>query len=158
MDHIPGTTNTIQPLKTPKNAETLCPVNQRTNPERAKDPPIAKPQTPQPETKRQVETGARFTQRPQRHRQLQLKPHSNSTALQMNPSEMRMSLAGQRYHAPHLSAESPDKMSKCCDKLNETGSPNESPLAKTTPDNPRTPPRRSGEKRPPVRLGDYIQF
>ena len=52
---------------------------------------------------------------------------------------------------PHIiSAESPDKKSKCCDKLNETGSPNESPLEKTPPDNPRTPPRRSQrEKRPP---------
>ena len=64
FDHIPGTTNSIQPLKTPKNAENLCPVNQRTNPERAKDLPIAKPQTLQPETKRQVETGAQFTQLP----------------------------------------------------------------------------------------------
>ena len=35
---------------------------------------------------------------------------------------------------PHnLSAGSPDKESRCCDKLNETGLPNESPLAKTPP-------------------------
>ena len=39
-------------------------MNQRTNPEQAKDPPTAKPQTAQPETKRQVLTGAQFTQRP----------------------------------------------------------------------------------------------
>ena len=33
---------------------------------------------------------------------------------------------------PHiLSAGSPDKESRCCDKLNETGSPNKLPLAKT---------------------------
>ena len=64
MDHIPGTTHTIQPLKTPNNAENLSPVNQRTNPEEAKDPPTTKPQTPQPETKHQVLTGTQFTQRP----------------------------------------------------------------------------------------------
>ena len=40
-------------------------MNQQTNPELAKDPPTAKPQTQQPETKRQVLTGALFTQRPQ---------------------------------------------------------------------------------------------
>ena len=61
---IPGTTRTIQPLKTLNNAENLSPVNQRTNPEQAQDPPKAKPQTPQPETKRQVLTGAQFTQPP----------------------------------------------------------------------------------------------
>ena len=85
VDYIPGTTRTIQPLKILNNAENLSPVNQRTNPERAQDPPKGKPQTPQPETKRQVLTGAQFTQRPpeancpifpQRHRQLQSKPHS----------------------------------------------------------------------------------
>ena len=89
VDHIPGTTRTIQPLKTVINAENLSPVNQRTNPEQAQDPPKAKPQTPQPETKRQVLTGAQFTQlprgqtvpySPQRHRQLQSKPHSSSIA------------------------------------------------------------------------------
>ena len=35
VDHLPGTTHTIQPLKTPNNAENLSPVNQRTNPEQA---------------------------------------------------------------------------------------------------------------------------
>ena len=62
---------------------------------------------------------------------------------------------------PHiLSAGSPEKESRCCDQLNETGSPNESPLEKTPPpDNPRTRPRRSHrEKRPPVRLGDNIRL
>ena len=61
---IPCTTHTIQPLKTLNNAENLSPVNQRTNPEQAQDPPKAKPQTPQPETKRRVLTGAQFTQQP----------------------------------------------------------------------------------------------
>ena len=61
---IPGTTHTIQPLKTLNNAENLSPVNQRTNPEQAQDPPKAKPQTPQPETKRQILAGAQFTQHP----------------------------------------------------------------------------------------------
>ena len=75
-------------------------VNQRTNPEQAKDPPTAKPQTPQPETKRQVLTGAEFTQRPQRHRQLLLKPHSSSTALHMSPSEMRTSLCWTKIPCP----------------------------------------------------------
>ena len=64
MDHIPGTNRNIQPLKTLNNAENLSPVNQRTNPEQAQDPPKAKLQTRQPETKRQVLTGAQFTQRP----------------------------------------------------------------------------------------------
>ena len=114
---------TIQPLKTLNNAENLSPVNQRTNPEQAQDPPKAKPQTPQPETKRQVPTGAQFTQHPhrqtvpyspQRHRQLQSKHHSSSIAHQMSPSEMRTS-----HIMPHiLSAGSPDKESRCCDKLN----------------------------------------
>ena len=36
VDNIPGTTHTVQPLKTPNNAENLSPVNQRTNPEQAK--------------------------------------------------------------------------------------------------------------------------
>ena len=58
VDYIPGTTRTIQPLKTLNNAENLSPVNQRTNPEQAQDPPKAKPQTPQAETMRQVLTGA----------------------------------------------------------------------------------------------------
>ena len=104
VDHIPGTTHTIQPLKTPNNAENLPPVNQRTNPERAKDPSTAKQQTPQPETKRQVLTGAQFTQRPQRPWQLQLKPHSSSTALETNPSEMRTSLCWTKIscHTPFL--------------------------------------------------------
>ena len=79
VDYVHGTTRTIQPLKTLNNAENLSPVNQRTNSEQAQDPPKAKPQTPQPETKRQVLTGAQFTQHPpeencpispQRHRQL----------------------------------------------------------------------------------------
>ena len=64
VDHIPGITRTIQPLKPLNNAENLSPVNQRTNPEQAPDPPKAKPQTPQPETKRQVLTGTQFTQHP----------------------------------------------------------------------------------------------
>ena len=63
VDHIPSTTHTIQSLKTHNNAEHLSPVNQRTNLGQAKDPPTAEPQTPQPETKRQVLTGAEFTQR-----------------------------------------------------------------------------------------------
>ena len=93
MDHILGTTRTIQPLKTHNNAENLSPVNQRTNPEQAKDPPRAKPQTPQSETKRQVLTGAQFTQRPpETHWQLQLKPHGSSNALQMSPAMIRTSL------------------------------------------------------------------
>ena len=66
VDHIPGTTRNIQLLKPLNNAENLSPVNQRTNPEQAQDPPKAKPQTPQQETKRQVLTGAQFTQHPQR--------------------------------------------------------------------------------------------
>ena len=45
VDYIPGTTRTIQPLKTLNNAENLSPVNQRTNPEQAQNPPKAKPQT-----------------------------------------------------------------------------------------------------------------
>ena len=61
---MPGTTRTIQPLKTLNNAENPSPVNQRTNPEQAQDPPKGKPQTPQPETKRQVLIGAQFTQHP----------------------------------------------------------------------------------------------
>ena len=47
---------------------------------------------------------------------------------------------------PHiLSAGSPDKESRCCDKLNETESPNKSPLAKTPRINhglPQTVPER----------------
>ena len=109
VDHIPGTTRTVQPLKTLNNAENLSPVNQRTNPEQAQDPPKAKPQTPQPETKRQILTGAQFTQHlqrqtvpysPQRHRQLQLKPHSSSIAHQMSPSEMRTSLCWTKLSCP----------------------------------------------------------
>ena len=80
--------------------ENLSPVNQRTNPEQAKDPPTATTQTPQPESKRQVLTGAQFTQRPHRHRQLQFKPHSSSTALQINPSEMRTSLCWTKISCP----------------------------------------------------------
>ena len=64
VDHIPGTTHTIQLLKNPNNAENLSPVNQRSNPEQARDPPTAEPQTLQPEIKRQVQTGAQFLQRP----------------------------------------------------------------------------------------------
>ena len=103
---IPGTTRTIQPLKTLNNAENLSPVNQRTNPEQAQDPPKAKPQ---PETKRQVLTGAQFTQHPQRqtvpyspqrHRQLQSKHHSSSTAHQMSPSKMRTSLCWKKISCP----------------------------------------------------------
>ena len=37
VDHIPGTTRTIQPLKTLNNAENLSPVNQRIVPEQAQD-------------------------------------------------------------------------------------------------------------------------
>ena len=80
--------------------ENLSPVDQRTNPEQAQDPPTAKPQTPQPESKHQVLTGAQFTQRPQRHRQLQFKPHLSSTALQINPSEMRTSLCWTNISCP----------------------------------------------------------
>ena len=106
VDHIPGTTGTIQPLKTLNNAENRSPVNQRTNSEQAQDPPKAKPQ---PETKRQVLTGAQFIQHPQRqtvpyspqrHRQLQSKPHSSSIAHQMSPSEMRTSLCWTKISCP----------------------------------------------------------
>ena len=109
MDHIPGTTRTIQPLKTLNNAENLSPVKQRTNPEQAQDPPNAKPQLPHPGTKRQVLTGAQFTQHPQRqtvpyspqrHRQLQSKPHSSSIAHQMSPSEMRTSFCWTKISCP----------------------------------------------------------
>ena len=49
---IPGSTLTIQVLKTTHNAENLYPANQRTNPgEQAKDPPTARPQTLQQEKK-----------------------------------------------------------------------------------------------------------
>ena len=108
-DHIPGTTRTIQLLKTLNNAKNLSPVSQRTNPEQAQDPPKGKPQTPQPETKRQVLTGAQFTQHPQRqtvpyyrqrHRQLQSKTHSSSIAHQMSPSEMRTSLCWTKMSCP----------------------------------------------------------
>ena len=37
---------------------------------------------------------------PQRHRHLQLKPHSSSTALQMSPSEMRWSLCWTKISCP----------------------------------------------------------
>ena len=110
---IPGTTHTIQPLKTLNNAENLSPVNQRTNPEQAQDPPKAKPQTLQPETKRQILTDAQFTQHPpnksmrqtvpyspQRHRQLQSKHHSSSIAHQMSLSEMRTSLCWTKISCP----------------------------------------------------------
>ena len=69
---LSGIGNSIQPLKTPNNAENLSPVNQQSNPEQAKDPPAAKPQTTQPETERQVLTDAQFAQRPHRHRQLRV--------------------------------------------------------------------------------------
>ena len=169
VDHIPGTPRTIQPLKTLNNAENLSPVNQRTNPEQAQYPPKAKPQTPQPETKLQVLTGAQFTQRPAEANCPIFPPETPAVTikapLKFNcpPNE---SLGDENKPLldkdimPHiLSAGSPDKESRCCNKRNETGSPNESPLAKTPPDNPRSPPRRSQrEKRPPVRPGDYIQL
>ena len=109
VDHIPGTLRTIKPLKTLNNNENLSPVNQRTNPKQAQDPPKAKPQTPQPETKRRDLTGAQFTQHPQRqtvpyspqrHRQLQSKPYSSSIAHQMRPSEMRTSLCWTKISCP----------------------------------------------------------
>ena len=160
VDHIPGTTHTIQHLKTPNNAENLSPVNQRTNPEKAKDPPTAKPQTPQLETKRQVLTGAQFTQRHPETPAVTIKvplkfnrPPNESLGDENEP------LLDKDIMPRILSAELPDKKFKCCDKLNKTGSSNESPLAKTPQDNPRTSPRRSQrEKRPPARLGDYIRF
>ena len=108
-DHIPGTTRIIQLLKTLNNAKNLSPVSQRTNPEQGQDSPKGKPQTPQPETKRQVLTGAQFTQHPQRqtvpysrqrHRQLQSKTHSSSIAHQMSPSEMRTSLCWTKMSCP----------------------------------------------------------
>ena len=147
VDHIPGTTHTIQPLKIPNNVENLSPVNQRTNPEPAKDPPTAKPQTPQPETKRQVLTGAEFTQRPPETQAVTIKaplkfnrPPNESLGDENEP------LLDKNIMTHILSAESPDKKSKCCDKLNETGLP----LAKTPPDNPRTPPDGLREKTVPV--------
>ena len=107
-------------------------MNQRTNPEQAKDPPTAKPQTPQPETKRQVLTGAQFTQRPPKTTIVTIKallkfncPPNESLGDEIEPLL-------EKDIMPHiLSAESPDKESESCDKLNKTGSPNESPLAKT---------------------------
>ena len=101
VDHIPGTTHTIQPLKTPYNAENLSPVNRRTNPEQAKDPPTAKPQTPQPELTRQVLTGAQFIQRPPPETlAVTIKAHASSTSLQMNSSEMRTSLCWTKISCP----------------------------------------------------------
>ena len=143
VEDIPGTTRTIQPLKTLNNAENLSPVNQRTNPEQAQDPPKAKPQTPQPETERQVLTGAQFTQPPAEANCHIFPPETPAVTikapLKFNcpPNE---SLGDENKPLlekdimPHiLSAGSPDEESRCCDKLNETGSPNESPLAKTPP-------------------------
>ena len=105
-------------------------MNQRTNPEQAKDPPTAKPQTPQLETKRQVLTCAQFTQRPPETPAVTIKvpfkfnrPPSESLGDENEP------LLDKDITPRILSAESPDKKSKRCDKLNETGSPNESPLA-----------------------------
>ena len=123
-------------------------MNQRTNPQQAKDPPTAKPQTPQPETKRQVLTGAQFTQRPPKKTIVKIKaplkfncPPNESLGDEIEPLL-------DKDIMPHiLSAESPDKESKRCDKLNETGSPNESPLAKTPPGNPRTPPLTVPERK-----------
>ena len=67
----------------------LSPTYQRTNPgEQAQDPPTAKPQTPQPETKRLFLTDAQYTQRRLRQRRLQLKPHSSTSALQKRPKEI----------------------------------------------------------------------
>ena len=160
VDHIPGTTHTIQLLKIRNNAENLSPVNQRTNPELAKDPPTAKPQTPQPETKRQVLIGAQFTQRPPETPAVTIKAPLKFNRPQSDSLRDENGPLLDKDIMPHtLSAESPHKKSKCCDKLNETVSPNESPFAKTPPDNLRTPPGRSQrEKRPPVGLGDYIRF
>ena len=104
------TTRTIQPLKTLNNAEILSPVNQRTNPEQAQDPPKAKPQTPQPETKRQALTDAHFTQHPPEANcpifppetpAVTIKAHSSSIAHQMSPSsEMRPSLCWTKISYP----------------------------------------------------------
>ena len=148
VDHRPGTTLTIQFLETPNNAENLSPVNQQTNPEQAKNPPTAKRQTPQPYTKRQVLTGAQFTQRPPETPPIKAPLKFNRPPNESLGDEKEPLL--DKDIMPHiLSAQSPDKKSKCCDKLNETGSPNESPLAKTPPDNPRTPPDNPREKRVP---------
>ena len=128
VDHILGTTHTIQLLKTPNNAAILSPVNQRTNPEQAKDPATARPQTPQPETKRQVLTGAQFTQRLSETPAVTIKA---PLKFKCPPNE---SLGDENEPLldtdimPHiLSAESPDKESKCCDKLNAPGHPTSHP-------------------------------
>ena len=151
VDHISGTIRTIQPLKTFYNAENLSPVNQRTNPEQSQGPPKAKPQTPQPETKRQVLTGAQFTQHPPEANCPIFPPETPAVKikapLKFNcpPNESlgdeNKSLLDKDIMPHILSAGSPDKEeSRCCD-------------------NPRTPPRRpQREKRPPVRLGDYIRL
>ena len=132
----------------------VSPVNQRTNPEQAQDPPEAKPQTPQPETKRQVLTGAQFTQHPPEANCAIFPPETPAVTikapLKFNcPSNESLGDENKpllnKDIMPHiLSAGSPDKESRCCDKLNETGLPNESPLAKTPrithglpPDDPR---------------------
>ena len=157
VDHRPGTTHTIQFLKAPNNAENLSPVKQQTNPEQAKDPPTAKRQTPQPYTKRQVLTGAQFTQRPPETPPIKAPLKFNRPPNESLGDEKEPLL--DKDIMPHIiSAQSPDKKSKCCDKLNETGSPNESPLAKTpriTHGLPQTIPERNAS---PVRLGDYNRF
>ena len=138
-------------FENPNNAENLSPVNQRTNPQQAKDPLTAKLQTRQPETKRQVLTGALFTQRPPETPAVTIKaplkfnrPPNESLGDENEP------LLDKDIMPHTLSAESPDKKFKCCDKLNETGSPNESHLAKTPPDNPRTPLDGPREKSAPL--------
>ena len=133
----------------------MSPVNQRTYPEQAQDPPKTKPQTPQPETKPQVLTGAQFTQGPPEANCPIFPPETPAVTikapLKFNcpPNE---SLGNENKPLldkdimPHIfSAGSPDKESRCCDKPNETGSTNDSPLAKTpriTHGLPQTVPER----------------
>ena len=147
MDHIPGTTHTIQLLKTPNNAENLSPVNQRTYPEQAKDPPTAKPQ---PDTNRQVLTGAQFTQRPPETPAVTINAPLKFNYPPNESLDENEPLLDKDIMPRILSAESPDKKSKCCDKLNETGSPNESPLAKTPRITHGLPPDGPKEKGVPL--------
>ena len=153
VHHIPGTTRTIQPLKTLNNTENLSPVNQRVNPEQAQDPPKAKPQTPH------SETSVKFWPVHSSHNtprdKLSHIPPRDTGSYNQSPAQVQLStkwvprrweqaFAGQDIIPHILSAGSPDKESRCCDKLNKTGSPNESPLAKNPrithglhPDGPR---------------------
>ena len=128
VDHLPGATQTIQILKNTNNAENLSPVNQQSNPEQAKDAHTARPQTPQPETKRQVLTGTQFTQHPPETLAVTIEaPLKFNCPPNESLEDENEPLPGKDIMPHILSAESPDKESKCCDNFNKTGSPNESP-------------------------------